>query len=107
MCCQLPVWKRIYITMETRNDGVFGHNEAYITMVSCVNQAANYGKYVMRIFSDDTAVFVLLVYWVHRAALQCKVHMERWSGTVLDISATCTELGPKCLQVLSVHALNG
>ena len=33
--------------------------------------------------------------------------MERWNGTVLDISATCTELGPKCLQILTVHALSG
>ena len=77
MCCQLSVWERIYITMETRNDGAFGHDEADITMVSCVIQAANYRKYIIRMVSDDTDVFVLLVYWVHRAALQCKVHMER------------------------------
>ena len=57
--------------------------------------------------SDDTDVFVLIVYWVHRTALQCKVQMERWNGTVLDINVTCTELGPKCLQLLSVHALSG
>ena len=58
--------------------------------------------------SDDTVVFVLLVQWVPRVALhvQCKVQMERWNGTVLDINATCTELGPKCLQLL-VHALSG
>ncbi len=36
-----------------------------------------------------------------RAALQCKVQMERWNGTVLDINATCAELGSKCLQLLA------
>ena len=32
------------ITMETRNDGAFGHDKADITMVSCVIPAANHGK---------------------------------------------------------------
>ena len=30
--------------------------------------------------------------------------MKKWDGTVLDINATCTELWPKCFQLLSVHA---
>ena len=33
--------------------------------------------------------------------------MERWDGTVLDINATCTNLGPKCLQLLGMHAISG
>ena len=63
-------------------------------MISYVLQAANHGKSVIRVLSDDTDVFVLLVYWVHRSA-RC-----RWSGgmgRVLDINSTCTDLGPKCL----------
>ena len=32
--------------------------------------------------------------------------MERWDGTVLDINATCSELGPQCLQLLGMHALS-
>ena len=57
--------------------------------------------------SDDTDVFVLLVYWTYRAKLECKVQMERWDGTVLDINATCAELGMQCLQLLGMHALTG
>ena len=38
--------------METQDDGAFSHDE------------------------------FLLVYWVHRASLKCKVQMERWDGTV-------------------------
>ena len=62
---------------------------------------------MIRVFSDDTDVFVLLVYWVYRAAIRCKVQMERWDGMVLDINATCTNLGLKCLQLLGMHALSG
>ena len=47
---------------------------------------------------DHTDVFVLLAYWVSRAALQCKLQIERWDGLVLDINAICTDLIQKCLQ---------
>ena len=93
--------------MASQDDGAFDHDEADITMISYVLEAANSGKRIIRVLSDDTDVFVLLVYWVYRAELECKVQMERWDGTVLDINATCAELGPKCLQLLGMHALSG
>ena len=43
--------------------------------------------------SDDTDVFVVLVYWADREEMTSKVQMERWNGTVLDINATCADLG--------------
>ena len=92
------------VCLETQQDGVFGHDEADDTMVSYVLEAANSGKDVIRVLTD---VFILLVYWVHRAGLQCKVQMEWWDGIVLDIKATCADLGPKCLQLLGMHALSG
>ncbi len=92
------------VTMETHDDGAFGHDEADVTMISYVLQAANHGRCVIRVLSDNTDVFVLLV---HRVSLQCKVQMERWDGMVLDINATCSYLGPKCLQLLGIHALTG
>ena len=58
------------VTMETRDDGAFSHDEADVTMVSYVTQAASHGKSVIRVLSDNTDVFVLLVYLVHRAGLQ-------------------------------------
>ena len=33
--------------------------------------------------------------------------MERWDRTVLYINATSVDLGPKCLQLLGMHALSG
>ena len=54
-------------------------------------EAAKSGQNVICIPSDDTDVYVLLAYWVNRAALQCMVQMERWDGSVLDITAICAD----------------
>ena len=86
------------VTMDTEDDDMFHHGEADIAMISYVLRAANSGNSVVRVLCDDTDVFVLLVYWVYwmyREKLECKVQMERWDGTVLDINATCAALGPK------------
>ncbi len=93
-------------TMDTLDNGVFGHEEADITMIYYVLEAAYDGKCVICMLSDDTDVFVLLVYWVYREELQCKVQMECWDAKVLDINATCTDLGSKCVQLLGMHALS-
>ena len=63
-------------------------------------EAAKSGQNVIYILRDDTDVFVLLVYWVNRAAFQCKVQRERYNGSELDINAIFTDLGQKCLQLL-------
>ena len=78
------------VKMESPDDGSFGHDETDVTIASYVLAAAKNGKKVIRVLSDDTDIFVLLVYWVYQAELQCKVQMERWDGAVLDINATCT-----------------
>ena len=56
--------------------------------------------------SDDTDVFVLLLYWVNLADMQCKVQMERWDGSVLDTNATYSEFGKKCLQLPGMLTLS-
>ena len=93
-------------TIESRDDSAFDHDEADITMISYVIEAAKCGKDVIRVLSDDTDVFVLLVYWVYREEMTSKVQMERWDGTVLVINATCADLGPQCLQLLGMHAIS-
>ena len=62
---------------------------------------------VICILRDDTDVCVLLAYWVNQADLQCKVQMEHWDGSVLDIYAICADLSQKCLQLLCMLALSG
>ena len=73
-------------------------------------QAANDGCHVVRILSDDSDIFVLLVYWAWRYDLQghVAVQLDKWDGTVLDINATCADLGDaECSQLLGAHALTG
>ena len=95
------------VTMDCRDDGAFTHVEADVTVIAYMLQAAEFGKDVIRILSDDTDVFVMLVYWVWKMQLHCSVQMEHWNGVVVDINATCTELGPKCLQLMGMHVLSG
>ena len=40
-------------TMDTLDDGMFSHDEADITMISCVIEAGNVGKPVVHILNDD------------------------------------------------------
>ena len=94
-------------TMETHIDEAYAHDEADITIVSHVSQSAELGKKTIRVLSDDTDMFVLLVYWVWKNQIQSRVHMERWDHTILDINATCANLGDKCGQLLGAHALSG
>ena len=96
------------VSTESRADATFDHDEADITLISYLLQDAEPGK-VIRIVSDDTDVFVLLVYWIWKANLvnKCRVQMERWDGNVLDINKTCIVLGSKCLQLLGMHAISG
>ena len=92
------------MSIDSRYNGGFEHDEADVTMVVYLFQAAEGGKSVIRILTDDTDVFVLLVYWVWKMQLHSAVQMERWNGVVIDINAT---LGSKCLQLPGMHAISG
>ena len=85
------------MSIGSRYNGGFEHEEADVTMIAYILQAAESGKSVIRILTDDTDVFVLLVYWVWKIQLHSAVQMERWNGVVIDINAKCLLLGSKCL----------
>ena len=71
-------------------------------------KAVTEGTQTIQIFSDDTDVFVLLVYWTSRMQIVYKIQMEKWNGDVLDINVTVHWLGlRKCSQLLGIHALSG
>ncbi|MEE8115221.1 MAG: hypothetical protein V3T23_12820, partial [Nitrososphaerales archaeon] len=95
------------VTVESRSHGAFNHDEADITMISHLLMAAECNARVIRILSDDTDVFVLMVYWVYQRNIQATVQMERWDGAIWDINTTCDQLGPKCLQLLGMHYITG
>ena len=54
----------------------------------------------------DTGVYVLLLSWVNREDMQCKVQMERWNGLGFDINATYPDFGQKCLQLPGMLTLS-
>ena len=98
------------MTVDSIDDGVFGRDEADITIISYMLQAADDGCHVVRVLSDDTDIFVLLVYWTWRCDLQDRlaVQMEKWDGVVLDVNATFSHLrSTVCSQLLGAHAITG
>ena len=95
------------IELVSRTDSIVRHDEADISVISYMLKAAATGADIVRILSDDTDVFVLLVYWCKKADVSCAVQMEIWNGSVLDINATVTALGDKCRGLLGMHALLG
>ena len=48
--------------------------------------AANSGKLMIRVLTEDTDVFVLLVCWMYQMDMDCKMQMERWHMTMLGHS---------------------
>jgi hypothetical protein len=96
-----------HIELVSRASRIARHNEADITLISYMLQASSAGAGTVRILSDDTDVFVLLVYWCWKKGVSCNVQMEKWDGCVLDISATVTQNGDKCRNILGMHALSG
>ena len=99
----------------SRDDGVFLHVEADVTIISYLFQAADDGRQVVRILTDDSDIFVQLVFWTWRYGSQDKlvVQMEKMKHVVLDINATCASLGQASLSVgnfpvlLDVHGEEG
>ena len=89
-------------------DCVVTHDEADVTLCSYMLKPVAEGAQTIRILSDDTDVFVLLVYWTSRMQVVAKIQMEKWNGDVLHINETVQRLGPrKCSQLLGIHALSG
>ena len=89
-------------------DCVVTHAEADVTLCSYMLKAVAEGSQTIRILSNDTDVFVLLVYWTSRMRVVTKIQMEKWNGDVLDINKTVQQLGPRrCSQLLGVHTLSG
>ena len=78
------------------------------TLCSHMLHAAVDGVQTICILSDDTDVFVLLVYWTSRMRVVENIEMEKWNGDVLDVNKTIEQLGlRKCSQLLGLHALSG
>ena len=88
-------------------DCLVTHEEADITLCSCMLDAAASSAETVRIVCDNTDVFALLVYWTWRKTIRKNIQMDKWDGTVLDIHTAVDKLGDKCGQLPGMHALSG
>ena len=73
------------VTIDIWDTGVFGRDEADVTIISYVLQAVGRGNNAVRILCEYTDVFVLLVIWTWMNQLvdKCQTQMERCDGAVL------------------------
>ena len=54
------------VKMVGRQESIYSHDEAEITVISYLLEAVRNVKNTVRVISDDTDVFVLLIFWVWR-----------------------------------------
>uniref|UniRef100_A0A7R9FHM4 oleoyl-[acyl-carrier-protein] hydrolase n=1 Tax=Timema tahoe TaxID=61484 RepID=A0A7R9FHM4_9NEOP len=94
------------VKFESHNDATFSH-EVDVYIISVVLDAAICDKGVICVMSDNTDVFILLVYGVYREHLDSRVQLEHWNEMLLDINATCAKPRPKSLQLIGMHAISG
>ncbi|KAJ8400372.1 hypothetical protein AAFF_G00397550 [Aldrovandia affinis] len=92
--------------MVSRADSIVTHDEADVSLISYMLDAARRGATTVHILSNDTDVFVLMVYWCWKVGITCHLQMERWDGTVLNINSTVENLSEQCRSILAMHALS-
>ena len=85
----------------------YTHEEADVTIISRVIEYSRTHASTIRVLTNDTDVFVLLVYFVLKHDIQCSIEMEKWDGKILDINASAKKIGGKALQLPAMHALTG
>ena len=86
----------------------FGHEEADVNTISyALLMIKEHGKKYVQIVSDDTNVFVLLLFFYWKLRLSARISMKKFTGSIIDINATALKLGDKCFQLLPLHAATG
>ena len=93
--------------MVGREESMYSHDEADIITISYLLEAVKNGKNIVRVISDDTDVFVLLIFWVWRLQMTTPMQLDRWCGAILNINESSSFLGAKSLHLLGMHALSG
>ena len=66
------------VTMVGREESMYSHVETDITIISYLQETVKNGKNIVRVISNDTDVFVLLIYWVWRLQMTARVQLDRW-----------------------------
>ena len=102
LLCKCTRAPNILIVCE--NEGLFNDEETDVLIVSFMIDAVRDGKKVIRNISDDTDVFVILIFWVPKLSIKALVQMEKWDGTVLHINNIMAALGDRSIWTASWNA---
>ena len=96
--------------LSLRNDLKTAQEEADVIMVQQMLVLAFAGASRIRVVSDDTDVFILLLHFYHAYQLSCNLSMESTtigSRTVIDIGSTVNQHQDIMKGLLACHALSG
>ena len=92
------------------NQSLFKHEEADVTIISylffllqCSESDLNH----IQIKSDDTDIFLLLLYYFHNQTPNIQISMKKFDGCVIDINKTAEKWERMCPNLLAIHALTG
>ena len=64
------------VTMVGRDESMYSHNEADIVIISYLLEAVTNGKNIVRVISDDTDIFLLLIFLVWRLQMTARVQLN-------------------------------
>ena len=83
------------------------HEEADVNIIAYMLEQMNKGIKHIQITADDTDIFVLAVYFLHKYNLKANIVMKKNNGRFIDINSSAESLGTKCLDLLALHAVSG
>ena len=85
----------------------FDHEEADVNIIAYMLEQINKGIKHIQITADDTDIFVLAVYFLHKYNLKANIVMKKNNGRFIDINSSAESLGTKCLDLLALNAVSG
>ena len=93
--------------MVGEENSVYKHEEADCNIISYVKSLINQGYKTIQVVSDDTGIFVLLIYFCWKWQTSTHILMKKADGRIIDINSTATKFGQKSRLLLAVHASSG
>ncbi len=95
------------VDMIGEENSIFKHKEADCKIISYVQFIIHNQKQSIQVITDDSDIFLLLVYFYWKWRIRVQITMKKFCGHVIDINATDDKLGHNCSQLLIVHAVSG
>ena len=107
LLCEANTADHIHMTCEGLC--LFGHEEADVCIVTYLQRIIQEGNTKIVVAADDTDIFALLVHfcWKWQLLDTISITMKKMNGKLININEVCRKLGPKCIEVLGLHALTG